>query len=315
MSHPIVSVVVPTYNHRDFVVESVESALAQTLSAVEIVVVNDGSTDDTADRLAPLAQSGRIVYLEQPNRGPAHARNTGIEQSRGRYIAFLDDDDLLPTDKLEWQTAFLDSRTDVAVVGGTLQLIDESGSLKRSVAHVPDITVERLFSGNPFYSPGQTLIRRDVLESVGGLDPAIRGAEDWDLWFRIAKRRNMAMVDRLALYYRIHPGNASRHASRMVSVCSRTINRHLRDMSRERRPSLRANAHTTIYDSFGSVLARAARREWSMGRYVGAARRVWSLRPIARTIVLDPTLFRTFWTDLTRPPARDNASNAAFQAR
>src|SRR5690606_32958391 len=107
MSAPAVSVVIPCYNHRDTVAAAVESALAQTFADREIIVINDGSPDDTADVLAPYRD--RIRYIEQVNAGQAAARNRGIELARGRYIALLDDDDIWPADKLEWQVAALDA--------------------------------------------------------------------------------------------------------------------------------------------------------------------------------------------------------------
>src|ERR1700719_2929443 len=104
---PAVSVIIPTYNHRDFVLDAIESVFAQTFTDYEVIVVNDGSPDDTASVLAPLASAGRIRYLEQANAGQGAARNRGIAQARGEFIALLDDDDRWPADKLEWQVGEL----------------------------------------------------------------------------------------------------------------------------------------------------------------------------------------------------------------
>src|SRR5271170_3450676 len=98
-----VSVVIPTYNHRDFVVEALESVFAQTFTDYEVIVVNDGSPDDTAAVLRPYIESGRIRYIEQENRGQAGARNRGLAEARGEFVAYLDDDDLWLRDKLAWQ--------------------------------------------------------------------------------------------------------------------------------------------------------------------------------------------------------------------
>jgi glycosyltransferase involved in cell wall biosynthesis len=104
MSDPLISVIIPTYRHRDFILRTLDSVFAQTRGDYEIIVVNDGSPDDTKTVLTPLVDAGRIRYVEQPNGGQSQARNRGLELARGKYIAFLDDDDLWPPDKLEWQT-------------------------------------------------------------------------------------------------------------------------------------------------------------------------------------------------------------------
>src|SRR3954470_24757434 len=100
--NPAVSVVIPTYRHRDYVLRTLDSVFAQTYRDFEVIVVNDGSPDDTNRRIRPLVSAGRIRYIEQANAGQAAARNTGIAHARGRYIALLDDDDLWPADKLAW---------------------------------------------------------------------------------------------------------------------------------------------------------------------------------------------------------------------
>jgi glycosyltransferase involved in cell wall biosynthesis len=109
---PAVSVVIPTYKHRDFILDTVNSVLSQTFRDFEIIVVNDGSPDDTASLLRPMAESGMIRYVEQSNAAAAAARNRGLEMARGKFIAFLDDDDLWPQDKLEWQVLALSNSPD-----------------------------------------------------------------------------------------------------------------------------------------------------------------------------------------------------------
>src|SRR5690348_1122151 len=112
---PRVTVVIPTYRHRDFILQTLDSVFAQTMRDFEVIVVNDGSPDDTAALLAPLVATSRVAYFEQPNQGQSRARNLGIQHARGQYIALLDDDDLWPRDKLEWQAQFLDDNPDVGM--------------------------------------------------------------------------------------------------------------------------------------------------------------------------------------------------------
>ncbi|HEU5321302.1 MAG TPA: glycosyltransferase family A protein, partial [Methylomirabilota bacterium] len=124
---PAVSVVIPTFNCAPFVAEAVESVRAQTWADLEVVVVDDGSTDDTARVLEPYRQSGAIRYLRQDNRGPSAARNAGIRAARGRYVAFLDADDTIPPSSIERRLRFLDAHPDVAVVFTDCYIRDRAG--------------------------------------------------------------------------------------------------------------------------------------------------------------------------------------------
>lgn len=124
-SRPKVSVVIPTYNRADYIAAAVESVFAQTLDDVEVVVVDDGSTDDTAQRLAPF--TGKLNYLCTGNQGPARARNEGMRRARGEYIAYLDSDDLYYPFKLQLQAALLDQYPDVGLVYSEFSAFDDAG--------------------------------------------------------------------------------------------------------------------------------------------------------------------------------------------
>src|SRR5438128_5360345 len=123
---PRVSVVIPTYRRQDMIINTLESVFLQTFQDFEVIVVNDGSPDETAQLLAPLAASGRIRYLEKCNQGQAAARNRGLAEATGEFISFLDDDDLWPADKLEWQVSYLERNPSIAAVGGGFEWIGDS---------------------------------------------------------------------------------------------------------------------------------------------------------------------------------------------
>jgi glycosyltransferase involved in cell wall biosynthesis len=291
---PRVSVVIPTYRHQDFILATLHSVFAQTMTEYEVIVINDGSPDDTAAILEPLVRDGRIVYVEQTNKGQSRARNLGIERARGDYIALLDDDDLWPPDKLEWQTEYLDAHRDVGLIGGMLQTIDENGTEGWKGKYWPSIDFESLFLENPFLSPGQTLIRADLLKRIGGMDSTIWGADDWDLWFRIAKASRIVMLDRLALYYRLHPGNASKQTERLLSACCVTIERHLPDVPRARRAALRFGFQRTVYEGLGAVLTRKARSQARDGDVIGAVKTLKGLLPLWRGLALNTPIRSSF---------------------
>ena len=221
-----VSVIIPTYKHRDFISETLESVYAQTFKDYEIIVVNDGSPDDTAAVLAPHIQSGRIRYIEQENAGPAAARNRGLACATGSLIAFLDDDDVWPTTKLEQQVGIM-TQSDCAIVGGIAGMIENGHrSHPLETDHIEKIDLLSAFGSSPFYSPGQALFRRSALEKVGGFDPRIWGVDDYDIYVRIAMIGSIVRVSRCGLYYRVHSGNASRAVTSMYWNLLESVNKN-----------------------------------------------------------------------------------------
>lgn len=224
-----VSVVIPTYGHRDYVEETLASVFAQRFTGYEVIVVVDGSPDDTAEILRPLAAAGRIRLIEQENRGQAAAREAGWRAAGGEFIAFLDDDDLWPPDKLEWQAALLrDSPAAVLVYGDYARLMPD-GSLHPDLnTGFPSGRVAREFRlRNWLQSPGQALLRRSALERVGGFDPGIWGSDDWEMYLRLAETGEFLYRRRTALHYRVHAANASRQAIRHAQNHLRVVRRHL----------------------------------------------------------------------------------------
>lgn len=223
-----VSVVIPTYKHADCVVETLNSVFAQTFTDYEVIVVNDGSPDQTAHVLAPLAEAGKIRYIEQPNAGQGAARNRGLSEARGEFIAFLDDDDLWPADKLQWQVDALRAETSAALVYGFMQTFGHPPIYAHPEADAPSGHVKRAFLGQGYIrSPGQTLIRGDVLRRIGGFDANIWGCDDWDLLLRLADAGTFLYRHRVALNYRNHRANASRNVRRMHTNARKVLQKHV----------------------------------------------------------------------------------------
>lgn len=200
-----VSVIIPTYNNAQFVAQAVDSVLAQTYPDFEVIIVDDGSTDDTQAALAGYDK--RIRYIYQENRGPAAARNHGYHVSSGDYLLFLDSDDLVPTDKLEVQVSFLEMRPEFGLVYSAWRQIDEGGTRilgevrpSRQGHLLREILCRRLF-----FFPGAAVIRRECLEQVGLFDEALFGCEDADLWLRLAYAGYaFGYVDVPLFSYRVH---------------------------------------------------------------------------------------------------------------
>lgn len=239
-----VSVVIPTYRHRDFVAQTIDSVLAQSFDDYEVIVVNDGSPDDTEQVLHSLVEAGRIQYFRQRNQGQAAARNRGLAEARGKFVAFLDDDDLWPPDKLKWQIELFDLFPQAVMAYGDCEIIGRRGPGEptafgpASELFCGDLQGE-LLEVNHIVSPGCTLIRTDVLRKLGGFDAEIWGADDWDLYLRLSREGPFAYRRRTALLYRRHAENASQDDYRMYLNCCKVQQRHDRLQPPGKRPPRR----------------------------------------------------------------------------
>jgi glycosyltransferase involved in cell wall biosynthesis len=215
----LVSVVIPSYNSARFVCEAVESALNQSYRPHEVIVVDDGSTDDTVQVLDRFRGSIRYVY--RPNGGLSAARNTGIRESGGELIAFLDADDVWLPEKLKRQLACLAENPCAALVHSDVLYWDVATGQKtrqdRGRRHYVGSCYERFFQGNRV-TPSTILIRRDCLSRVGFFDEGIRRptTQDYDLCFRIARSHELAYVDQPLIHYRLHGMNFSKRTREML---------------------------------------------------------------------------------------------------
>lgn len=228
---PGVSVIIPAYAHVRYLRAAIESVLAQTFVDHEILVVDDGSPHGLAEHLAPLIDAGRIRYLRQPNAGSSAARNLGLRHARGELIAFLDEDDLWPADKLAWQVGALRADPGAVLVHGDHAVIDTDGRPVETFqveCHPSGDAHGQLLLNSWIVSPGQTLIRRWALARIGGFDRSLRGAEDWDLYLRLSRMGRFLHEPRTALYYRVHGQNASTRVLPMLASHLRVIQRHCR---------------------------------------------------------------------------------------
>ena len=189
-TEPAVSVVIPAYNAGWCIRRAVDSVLAQTFTDFELIVVNDGSTDGTAQILSSYGDALRVV--SQPNGGMSCARNAGIHLARGRYIAFLDADDRWLAPKLERQVTLLDERSDLAFCAATATLEDLDGKVLGAWACSTNGTasVAEVFAAHALIAGGASsvLARRELVQTLGGFDETLFGAEDTDLWIRLAAR-------------------------------------------------------------------------------------------------------------------------------
>lgn len=208
-----VSVIIPAFNAGRFLRQAVESVWAQEHPDIEIVVVNDGSTDDTAAVMETLTTEGPLVCVtHSTNRGLPATRNTGVGASTGTYLAFLDADDRFLPGKLTRQAAFLDAHPELGLVAGGLELVDEEGShlaWQRPWLHTTRIDLERLALVGLVGVHG-VLLRRQWFEQVGGFNESLAYCEDMDLWWRLfAAGCSMGWLPAIEGVYRVHMASMS----------------------------------------------------------------------------------------------------------
>jgi glycosyltransferase involved in cell wall biosynthesis len=215
-STAVVSVIIPAYNQGRFVAAAIESVLRQSLQAFEVIVVDDGSTDDTAAVVAGI-KDPRVRCVRQSNRGLSAARNTGIRNSAGEFLSFLDSDDLFLPGKLEWLVAALKASPDGGIAAGQAVPIDEEGNrLGRPFeTPLPD-DAPRLLLGNPLHV-GSVVVRKTWQERVGFFDESLRSYEDWDMWLRLVYAGCRTLwVPRPVSLYRFHRDQMTRIGTQMT---------------------------------------------------------------------------------------------------
>jgi len=275
MNPALVSVVIPTYNYGHFVVEAVESVLAQTYPDLEIIVVDDGSTDDTRARLDPYM--GRICYVYQHNQGLSAARNTGIRAAKSQWIAFLDSDDQWHPRKLEVQMTYLDRHPDVAMLA-TDAVTDLSGGWPEIALDFDPpaerIRLEEIVIGSRFGSCG-VVVRKECFEKSGLFDTELRSAEDRDMWIRISCHYPVAKLQVPLWWYRVHGLSMSFVVDRMITnerkVLQKSFAEH-RILRRNWLLRLQAFSHfhrsaAITYEQAGMHVRAAARILWSMAMW------------------------------------------------
>lgn len=208
-----ISAVIPAFNNAGTIVEALESVAAQTCPVAETIVVDDGSTDKTAEVARACMERCALpgVVLNQANAGPAAARNRGVAAASGEWVAFLDADDAWLPWKLEAQFRGVCENPEVCVwCGPSIPFGVESPSppsATERLCHCP-VTLQELDTRNPV-ATSTVLVRRNLLQSVGGFDERFRGPEDYDLWLRLAARAEIRLIDAPLCRYRYSKGSLS----------------------------------------------------------------------------------------------------------
>ncbi len=211
-----ISVVIPAFNAALFLPRCLQSVSCQTLQPAEVVVVNDGSTDDTAE----VAEALGAKVVSRPNGGLSAARNTGIQNASGDWIALLDADDMWAPDKLRRQADCIRPETVLVYTG--IRIFDDNGVREERPAIDAVSAIKILRYSNPI-TPSTALVRRDAVSRDGGFREDIRACEDWEMWVRLQRLGQFeAISDPLTDYY-VYPNSLSANPAKMLEALDRII--------------------------------------------------------------------------------------------
>ncbi len=213
-----VSVIIPTFNHGRFIGNAIQSVLAQTCPITEVLVVDDGSTDDTLTVVMGFGE--QVGYIKQANAGVCAARNAGIRNTRGELIAFLDADDTWRPEKIAKQVSIFEADPEIGLVHCGMREVDgKSGIVIRELLDGAEGRVSEnllLWEAPAIVGPGGTIIvKRAAIEIVGGFDETINVGEDWDFCYRVARKYRVGFVPEVLVNYRSHSSNAHKNVAEM----------------------------------------------------------------------------------------------------
>lgn len=296
MNAPLVSVIIPAYNCEAYIAQTLEGVLAQTHTAVEVIVVDDGSTDRTAEIVGSFGAPVRL--LTQANQRVCRARNRGIEESTGDYLCILDHDDYWAPRKLELQLAALDRspQADVAFSNFLPWTPDEHGRFPAPESMFPqDVSdqIDSTYSGWIYHHflidcwmlTSSALFRRRAFECSGSFDENLPYSEDWDLWLRMARQHQFIKLAYPTTLYRQHPSQGNR-LTRPIDYRTELLEKAVRQWGLAS-PDGQAVSHHDFYRN----LARY-HREFGIGHLYSGSRRT-AIRSLFKALRLQPTHIRT----------------------
>jgi glycosyltransferase involved in cell wall biosynthesis len=257
----LVSVVIPTYNYGRFLRDSVGSVLEQSHESVEVLVVDDGSSDETEEVATSLAeQDPRVIYIPKANGGVSQARNVGIERATGQFLSFLDADDAYAPGRIQRHVATLQERTDVDFVYGDESASEENLEIvsTKSKANLP-LPPDRLVHYISTFAPYNPTLRTKFVRSVGGFDESMRYSEDWDFWFRATKSGKTLYVPGLTGTYRHHSNQTIKAWENLLASRDTVVQRYLSPLTLER------------FDAWSFTQWHRAKGYWSHGKVLKTA--------------------------------------------
>jgi glycosyltransferase involved in cell wall biosynthesis len=261
---PRVGVVIATYNYGRYIAAAVESVFAQTFRDLELIVVDDGSTDDSLKILGAYSADRRLRVIRLDHVGQSRAKNAGVAAARAPFIAFLDADDVWHAEKLQLQLALFDAKPELGVVYTRRTLIDEAGHDRpyRQPQLYRGNVLSHMFQEN-FVCFSSAMVRRTVLEHIGWFDPSADLAIDYDLWMRAASHYEFDYVDMPLVKYRLGHGNLSRRVGERLKTVLLIMRRYLLQRGGRERldPAVMRRSLAETYCSLGFALRPFSTRQ------------------------------------------------------
>lgn len=256
-AQPLVSVVIATYNMGQYIQQAIDSILQQTWQNLEIIVVDDGSTDDTAGTMLGYENNAKVTYIKNENQGQPKAKNCGIKNTKGEFIAFCDADDFWAPNKLEVQMPQF-KNPKVGVVYSEVSFIDEKNNhftkLRHEVRHSGKITNYMLIEN--FVPFGTSIIRRACIEKNGIFDEEFRMGIDWDLWLRYSLDWEFIYVPERTYIYRVWSGQMSNNYRGRYDHAKRILTKFVNTHKSALNASVVRKAWADMYIREGAVYAR-----------------------------------------------------------
>lgn len=287
MPTPLVSIITPVYNGATYLAQALDSAIKQSYDNWELIVVNDGSIDNSESIIENYLPDPRILYIKQQNQGVAAARNTAIAAASGTYIGFLDQDDRWHKDKLSIQIAALESDKTIALVYARQNIINENEVPIEypwptgAIGHC----LKTMFLRNQI-TILTTLVRKQVLNEVGAFNEKLSGTDDYDMWLRICLSHPIGFIDKTLADYRVHSSNVSNDDFKMTALDLKTIESVLL-------------AHPEIYDLLGKqvVYSRLHQLHRELGGWLSWKKNDFkqARNHYAKAIYFKPLSFRPYY--------------------
>jgi glycosyltransferase involved in cell wall biosynthesis len=264
---PKVSIIIPTYNRAHLIKQSVQSVLEQSFQDFEIVIVDDGSADNTGQVISDMGRPEKIIYIYQENQGRSKARNKALQISTGRYIAFLDSDDVFLPNKLQVQVDYLDSYPDIGMVYASAACDDEFGN---PLGFTYQASAQgHIYQQIAFYIPltvilPTVMIRREIIERVGHFDENLNRFEDTDYWRRISRICLVGAIPQVLCRIKTHSGNSlvAQNPTILVNDVKKYVNKVLLEDANESSSFLSQGA-CRLYLHYGSAASGISDPQWS----------------------------------------------------
>jgi glycosyltransferase involved in cell wall biosynthesis len=271
-----VSVVIPCFNQAHYLPEAIESVLAQTLAPAEVIVVDDGSEDNSHE---VAARYEKVSRMRQQNRGVAAARNAGWQATTADYLVFLDADDRLLAEALEVGLGALERRPQVAFVSGFSRDIGDDGQPLEGLRQPLVIQDHylRLLEDCFIWSGSSIVYRRSALEAVGGFDESLTAADDYDLYLRIARRFPIYCHEAVVTEYRRHGTNTTRDPGIVLDSQLEVLRRQRESVADDREREARRRGIRKTQQEHGRALAEQIAGDWRQRRRRQALRRLRTL--------------------------------------